>query len=105
MEQNDVRRPILYISSSKKKEFISLHGVYRKNSRGRAYLFLPKTEKINKRIWSVKNVLPIPNGQRVYIEGIIQDERLYIKKAHFTHFPRRKKTPLHSNINIANSLS
>ena len=67
-----------------KKIFRLFHGVYLRNSRGRAYLLLFEKGKRKRRILSLQPKLSLSNGQYLSIEGIEKGAYLYVHRV-YTH--------------------
>ncbi|MCB1306850.1 MAG: hypothetical protein KDK30_01660 [Leptospiraceae bacterium] len=68
---------------------IVIQGVYRKNSRGRAYLFF-KDRQRNLRIVRMSARTNIPNGQTITVIGSIQDGRLLASRIQSHNLPVKK---------------
>ncbi len=65
------------------------YGVYRSNSRGRAYIFcLDKTKHAIQPL-ALARYLPVANGQYIYAEGEYKNKYLNVERFLICKFPRR----------------
>ncbi|MBX7059189.1 MAG: hypothetical protein K1X75_14075 [Leptospirales bacterium] len=67
---------------------ITLHGVYRRNTRGRAYI-ISKAETGAYVIYRAADTLPLRNGELAYFSGIARDGWLFPDRIASDRSPRR----------------